>query len=257
MSQGRCPHGAREPPVALHEDFEPPRGPKQTLGKLLQQPHRSCACPAWLRLQNVGREQPLPNSDAQGGCADPVKMQSLTQQGWGGPESLHLTSSQVMLTILDCGAHFLYSKADGDKSTERPPPSPQWRPLPCSGLGSASTTQRPQDLRSRILFPFVTLGASLVAQLVKNPPAMQETRVQSLGGGGPLEEGMATHSSILAWRIRWAEEPGGLQPWGRKDSEATVTLRVFPGFSEAVRRLCSIPIGSLQKRTEGLERGRE
>ena len=55
-------------------------------------------------------------------------MQSLTQQGWGGPESLHLTSSQVMLTILDCGAHFLYSKADGDKSTERPPPSPSIGP---------------------------------------------------------------------------------------------------------------------------------
>ena len=55
------------------------------------------------------------------------------------------------------------------------------------------------------------LGASLVAQMVKNLPAMQETQVQSLGGEDPLAEGMATHSSILAWKIPWTEEPGGLQ----------------------------------------------
>ena len=52
------------------------------------------------------------------------------------------------------------------------------------------------------------LRASLVAQMVKNPPAMQETWVGSLGWGDPLEKGMATHSSILAWRIPWTEEPG-------------------------------------------------
>ena len=52
--------------------------------------------------------------------------------------------------------------------------------------------------------------ASLVAQTVKNPPAMQETWVQSLGWEDLLEEGMAAHSSILAWRIPWTEEPGGL-----------------------------------------------
>ena len=49
------------------------------------------------------------------------------------------------------------------------------------------------------------LGASLVAQMVKNPPAMQETWVLSLGPEGPLEKGMATRSSILAWRIPWTE----------------------------------------------------
>ena len=53
--------------------------------------------------------------------------------------------------------------------------------------------------------------ASLVAQLVKNLPAMQETWVRSLGWEDPLEEGMATHSSIFAWRISWTEEPGRLQ----------------------------------------------
>jgi len=53
--------------------------------------------------------------------------------------------------------------------------------------------------------------ASVVAQMVKNLPAMWETWVQSLGWEDPLEEGMATHSSILAWRIPWTEEPGGQQ----------------------------------------------
>ena len=53
-------------------------------------------------------------------------------------------------------------------------------------------------------------SASLVAQLVKNLPVMQETWVQSLGQEDPLEKGMATHSSILAWRILWTEECGGL-----------------------------------------------
>ena len=55
---------------------------------------------------------------------------------------------------------------------------------------------------------------SLVAQLVKRLPAMQETWVRSLGWEDPLEKGMATHSSILAWRISWTEEPGGLQSMG-------------------------------------------
>ena len=52
--------------------------------------------------------------------------------------------------------------------------------------------------------------ASLVAQTVKNLPAVLETWVQSLGWEDPLEEGMATHSSILAWRILWTEEPSGV-----------------------------------------------
>ena len=50
--------------------------------------------------------------------------------------------------------------------------------------------------------------------MVKNLPAVQETWVQSLGREDPLEEGMATHSSVLAWRISWTEEPGGLQSMG-------------------------------------------
>ena len=57
-------------------------------------------------------------------------------------------------------------------------------------------------------------GASPVAQMVKNPPAMQETWVQSPGWEDPLEKGKATHSSTPAWRTPWAEVPGGLQSVG-------------------------------------------
>ena len=57
--------------------------------------------------------------------------------------------------------------------------------------------------------------ASLVAQMMKrNPPAMQETWVRSLGWEDPLEEDMATHSSFLAWRIPWTERPGGIRSIG-------------------------------------------
>ena len=59
-----------------------------------------------------------------------------------------------------------------------------------------------------------SLLASLVAQLVKNPPATQETPVRFLGWEDSLEEGMATHLGILGWRIPWTEEPGGRQSMG-------------------------------------------
>ena len=58
------------------------------------------------------------------------------------------------------------------------------------------------------------LWVSLVAQRIKRLPAMQEIQIQSLGWEDPLEKEMATHSSILAWRIPWTEEPGGLQSTG-------------------------------------------
>ena len=58
------------------------------------------------------------------------------------------------------------------------------------------------------------MRASLVIPTVKNPPEMQETQVQSLGLEDPLKKGMATHSSILAQRIPWTEEPGGLKSMG-------------------------------------------
>ena len=61
------------------------------------------------------------------------------------------------------------------------------------------------------------LKASLVAQMVKTPPAMQETRVRSLGWEDPLEKGMATHSDIAAWEIPWTEEPSGLESLQSKE----------------------------------------
>ena len=64
--------------------------------------------------------------------------------------------------------------------------------------------------------PGILERESLVAQLVKNLPAVQEISIRFLGRKDPLEKGMATHSCILAWRIPWAEEPGRLQSMGSK-----------------------------------------
>ena len=72
--------------------------------------------------------------------------------------------------------------------------------------------------------PSIVVQASLVAQTVKDMPAMWETQVQSLGWEDPLEKGMTIHSSILAWRIPWAEEPGRLQSIGSQKSDTTEQL---------------------------------
>ena len=78
------------------------------------------------------------------------------------------------------------------------------------------------DLMEKITSGNISLGiASLVAQAVKNLPTMQETWIWSLGWKDTLKEGMATHSNSLLWRIPRTEEPGGLQPMGRKQSDTT------------------------------------
>ena len=75
--------------------------------------------------------------------------------------------------------------------------------------------------------------ASLVAQKIKHLPAMQETRVRSLGWEDPLEKEMAIHSSILAWRIPWTEEPGGLQSTGwQRVGHFTPALQAYSLSSE-------------------------
>ena len=82
------------------------------------------------------------------------------------------------------------------------------------------------------IFIFISLITSTVAlytcamaQMVKNLPALQETWVLSLGREDPLEEGMATHPSILAWSVPWTEEPGRLyNPWGHKESDTNEQL---------------------------------
>ena len=75
-----------------------------------------------------------------------------------------------------------------------------------------------------------------MAQTVKNTSAVQETWVRSLGQEDPLEEGMATHSSIRAWRIPWTEEPGGLQPMGHKEPDTTEQVTL--SLTERLMKLC-------------------
>ena len=73
----------------------------------------------------------------------------------------------------------------------------------------------------------MSVWASPVAQTVKRLPTMRETRVRSLGQEVPLEKAMATHSSILAWKIPWMEGPVGYSPWGHKESDKTERLHKF------------------------------
>ena len=74
-----------------------------------------------------------------------------------------------------------------------------------------------------------------MAEMLKNLPTMQETQFRSLGQEGqedPLEKGMATHCSILAWEIPRTEEPGGYSPWGCKESDMTERLTQSRGWNE-------------------------
>ena len=80
--------------------------------------------------------------------------------------------------------------------------------------GEAKGCSRQTPKGPHFIHTFKQMGASLVALTVKNLPAMQEMQVQSLDQGGPMEKAMATHSSNLAWKIPWTEEPGRLQSMG-------------------------------------------
>ena len=96
------------------------------------------------------------------------------------------------------------------------------------------------------VFP-ITFEVSLVAQMVKHLPAMWRTRVPALGQEDPLEKKMATHSSILAWKIPWTKEPGGLHsPWVCKESDMTEWLHshlfIWPVFVECL--LCISSCGN-------------
>ena len=80
----------------------------------------------------------------------------------------------------------------------------------------------------KILERFLKYRASLVAQIVKNLPAMQDTWIRPVGWDDPVEKGMATHSSVLGWGIPWTEEPGGL--CGLKESDVTEQLTLVFTF---------------------------
>ena len=102
-------------------------------------------------------------------------------------------------------------------------PDPGMEPESSALAGGFFTTEPPG--KPYIILSYTYLWPSLVAQMVKNLRAMRGTRVQSLGWKDPLEEDMATHSSILAWRIPWTEDPGVLySPWGCKESDTTEQL---------------------------------
>ena len=87
------------------------------------------------------------------------------------------------------------------------------------------------------VFVFSVKPASLVAQTVKYLPTMWETQDQSLGWEDPLEKGMATHSSFIAWKIPWTEEPGGLQSTALKESDMTNTLNLVSLLAQMVKNL--------------------
>ena len=113
--------------------------------------------------------------------------------------------------------------------------------FPCSSAGKESTYNAgdPGSIPGlgrangeEIGYPLQYSWASLVAQLVKNPPAMQETWVRPLGWEDSLEKGMATNSSILAWRIPWI-----YSPWGLKESDTTEHLS-FPTWCSGKESAC-------------------
>ena len=139
------------------------------------------------------------------------------------------------------------------------------------GKGSACNSGNPgwipglgRSAGEGIGYPLHYSWASLVAQLVKNLPPMRETWVCFLGWEDPLEKGMATHSSILAWRIPWTEEPGGLHPWDDKESDSTgatcpaptqrVTQALFSMSTEAQMRQDRCFLEVLEVTVQGFRR---
>ena len=105
------------------------------------------------------------------------------------------------------------------------------KPLTCMPYGCSAPAQTGTHL-------WVALLGSLVAQMVKNLPVMQETQIPSLGQEDSLEKRMATYSSILAWRISCTKEPGRLQSMGSQRIGRELTLTFSSGFSGVSFHLC-------------------
>ena len=91
----------------------------------------------------------------------------------------------------------------------------------CNAGDPGLTTGSGSSPREGLGYPLQYSWAILVDQMIKNPPVMQETLVRSLGWEDPLEEGMATHSSILPWKIPLTEKPGRLQSIGSQELDTT------------------------------------
>ena len=141
-------------------------------------------------------------------------MQSLLRQGsgegnqGGDREGIFQPAGSLSLTLGLTTSNPACQRADSELG----------RDFPAGGHGE-ELTEEEWDLKYAQCFELIVLNAwvSLGGLAVKNPPAMQEPQemwVRSLGWEDHLEEEMATHSSILAWRIPWAEESGGLQSMG-------------------------------------------
>ena len=96
--------------------------------------------------------------------------------------------------------------------------------------------------------------ASLIAQSVKNLPAMQETQVQFLGREDSLEKEMAIHSSILAWKLPWTEEPGRLQSMGSQELDTTYQLNHIKCYKRK-RKISAIVLYSRKRLTKRISKG--
>ena len=126
--------------------------------------------------------------------------------------------------------------------------SPRLHPVACRilvsqpGIEPVSPAVEAWSLNhwNAVEFLFIFFTASLVAQSIKNLPAVQETRVWSLGWEDPLEKEMATHSSILAWKISWTKEPGGLQSMGSQRVGHDWATNTYYSFLNVSTRKCKV-----------------
>ena len=130
---------------------------------------------------------------------------------------------QIQLPMANCGLRTVNGKfVEHNLETKFPAILGEWWNFTLSllvPLGMWIISAQLIPTFSHLVAAWIIRGASLVAQLVKNPPAMQETPVEFLGREDPLEKGKATHSSILAWRIPWTG--------GHKESDTTEWLSLF------------------------------
>ena len=142
--------------------------------------------------------------DFTGGVTMTIKLAEAPDSLWDV-----LTRATYSRTLIGCQTH-CGVRLGCALAGQRTPHSPSLHP-PAAALASVNAPDSPNSLTQS---PDNTLCASLVAQRLKRLPGMRETRARSLGWEDPLEKEMATHSSTLAWRIPWREEPGRLQSMG-------------------------------------------
>ena len=147
------------------------------------------------------------------------------------PSPVHLTPESAPGQVLPVGNSLPRERERTEESSSGPTPR-------LSSKLSPYNPSRRNKWRERVL----DWWASLVVQRLKRLPAMWETWVWSLGREDPLEKEMATHSSILAWRIPWTEELGGLQSTGHKESDTTEWLHSHGRKHQELSKSISLPL---------------